>query len=181
VGSVVPRAAAIDGLRGGAHISPPRREEVAYLRESRMDVDSGIADRVSMVLAQNVLVVDDDSDVRSSSAEILRTAGYVVYEAADGYAAVEHLRVRDISAVLLDVNMPGLDGLSLLDQFDHLPPVALLTEHEYDPEVIARRAKLSMYLSKPVPPRDLIEAVSHMLTASNIGSLGPRCIPLSPA
>jgi CheY-like chemotaxis protein len=129
----------------------------------------------------NVLVADDDSDVRSSGAEILRTAGYVVYEAADGYAAVELLRTREISAVLLDVNMPGLDGLTLLDQFDRLPPVALLTEHEYDPEVIARREKLFMYLAKPVPPQDLIEAVAHMIKASDVGSLGPSCAPLAPA
>src|SRR5580692_4605835 len=112
-----------------------------------MDVESGFVDVVIMAPTPNVLVVDDDSDVRSSCAEVLRTAGYVVYEAADGYAAIEYLRSRDISAVLLDVHMPGLDGLSLLDQFDLLPPVALLTEHEYDPEVIARRTKLSMYLA----------------------------------
>jgi CheY-like chemotaxis protein len=146
-----------------------------------MDVGSGLVNRVIMAVTQNVLVVDDDGDVRSSSAEVLRTAGYVVVEAADGYAAVERLRARDISAVLLDVNMPGLDGLALLDQFDDLPPVALLTEHEYDPEVIARREKLFMYLAKPVPPRDLIEAVAQMLGASDIGPLGPSRTPLTPA
>ena len=64
--------------------------------------------------------------------------------------------------------MPGLSGLALLDLFDRLPPVALLTEHEYDSDVIARRTKLSMYLAKPVPPVDLIEAVTQMLTGSHV-------------
>ena len=73
-------------------------------------------------MALTVLVVDDDIDVRSSCAEVLRTADYVVQEAADGFAAIEHLRSGNIGAVLLDLNMPGLDGLSLLDQFDQLPP-----------------------------------------------------------
>jgi CheY-like chemotaxis protein len=146
-----------------------------------MDVESGLVDVVSVAPTANVLVVDDDSDVRCSCAEVLRTAGYVVHEAADGYAAIEYLRTRVISAVLLDVNMPGLDGLSLLDQFDLLPPVALLTEHEYDPEVIARRTKVFMYLAKPVPPQNLIEAVAHMLTASDIGSPEPTVTPLTSA
>ena len=119
-------------------------------------------------MALTVLVVDDDIDVRSSCAEVLRTADYVVQEAADGFAAIEHLRSGNIGAVLLDLNMPGLDGLSLLDEFDQLPPVALLTEREYDPEVISRREKVFMFLSKPVPPPDLLEAVSHMLSAGHV-------------
>ena len=117
------------------------------------------------MVTQNILVVDDDADFCASCAEVLRTAGYGVYEAHDGHAAISLLQSEDIGAVLLDVNMPGLNGLELLDALDDLPPTALLTERDYDVDVIARRPKLFMYLAKPVPPLDLIDAVTYMLTA----------------
>lgn len=121
---------------------------------------------VNRGIERNVLVVDDDFDVRSSCAAVLRTAGYCVREAEDGYAAIEGLRSGDIGVVILDVNMPRLDGLALLDEVDDLPPVILMTEREYDFDVIARRSKVSLYVAKPVAPDDLIEAVAHLLSSA---------------
>jgi two-component system phosphoglycerate transport system response regulator PgtA len=117
-----------------------------------------------MTSERTVLVVDDDSDVRGSCADVLRTAGYRVIEAEDSSAAREHLRSPDINAVLLDVYMPGLDGLALLDELDDPPPVALLTAHVYDEEVVARRSKVALYIQKPIAPTDLLEVVGRMIT-----------------
>jgi len=113
-----------------------------------------------------VLVVDDDGDVRRSCAEVLRTAGYRVVEAESGLGAVEHLKSSHVDVVLLDVFMPGLDGLSVLDQIEHPPPVALLTAHEYDDEIVARRSKVSMYIQKPIAPLALLEAVARMFAGA---------------
>jgi CheY-like chemotaxis protein len=114
------------------------------------------------VIDPAVLVVDDNDAVRGSFAEVLRTAGYAVQEAEDGFAALEWLRSSDVGAIFLDVYMPGLGGLELLDVLDDPPPVALLTEHEYDPEVISRRSKVAMFLQKPVPPVVLLAAAARM-------------------
>jgi DNA-binding response OmpR family regulator len=115
-----------------------------------------------------VLVVDDDRDVRGSCAEVLRTAGYRVVEAGDGVAALELLRSSEIGAVLLDIFMPGLDGLSLLDQIEDPPPVALLTAHAYDEAVVVRRSKIAMYMQKPINPPALLEAVAQMFTGNGV-------------
>jgi CheY-like chemotaxis protein len=112
---------------------------------------------------ETVLVVDDDRDVRCSCAEVLRTAGYRVVEAENGLAALTHLRSSDVGAVLLDVFMPGLDGLSVLDAIETPPPVALLTAHGYDNDIMVRRSKVTMYIQKPIAPPDLLEAVARML------------------
>src|SRR5580704_3936387 len=117
-----------------------------------------------------VLVVDDDRDVRGSCAEVLRTAGYRVVEAGDGLAALELLKSSDIGAVLLDIFMPGLDGLSLLDEIEDPPPVALLTAHAYDEAVVVRRSKIAMYMQKPINPPALLEAVARMFTDNGVSS-----------
>jgi CheY-like chemotaxis protein len=110
-----------------------------------------------------VLLVDDDSDVRYSCAEILRSAGYRVVEAGDGRTALELLKSSDVGAVLLDVFMPGLDGLSLLDLLENPPPVALLTAHAYDEAIVVRRSKVATYIQKPVDPPALLDAVSRLM------------------
>lgn len=112
----------------------------------------------------DVLVVDDDEDIRSSYAEILRGAGYTVAEAADGFVALEHLWSAPVRAMVLDAVMPVLDGLQLLDRLDDPPPVVLVTAREYDKAIMARRSKISLYLQKPISPRILLEALERAIS-----------------
>ena len=66
--------------------------------------------------AQRVLVVEDDVYIRESLAHLLREEGYTVYEAPDGRPALERLhRSTERMVVLLDLNMPGMDGRQLLE------------------------------------------------------------------
>ena len=116
----------------------------------------------------SVLVVDDDDDVRTTCAEVLRAAGYPVEEAENGVTALERIRSTDIGAIFLDVLMPRLGGLELLDRLDVPPPVALLTDHNYDAEVIARRSKVAVFLQKPVPPTVLLAAAARMFERSSV-------------
>jgi DNA-binding response OmpR family regulator len=111
-----------------------------------------------------VLVVEDDDDVRRSCAEILRTAGYEVIEAEDGVSALEQLKSSRIGAVVLDVSVPGLNGLSLLDEIASPPPVALLTAHAYDDAIVVRRAKVTLYIQKPADSLVLLEAVASLFS-----------------
>jgi two-component system, NtrC family, nitrogen regulation response regulator NtrX len=69
-----------------------------------------------------VLVVDDDASVRESLRLVLEHAGHAVSEAETGDRALEHLWGRRVDAVLLDINMPGLDGLDTLARIREIAP-----------------------------------------------------------
>jgi DNA-binding response OmpR family regulator len=62
-----------------------------------------------------ILIVDDDSHYRSLLRERLQNAGYLIAEAADGVEAVEILRVESYDVILLDLNMPNMDGYEVLE------------------------------------------------------------------
>jgi CheY-like chemotaxis protein len=112
-----------------------------------------------------VLIIDDDAGVRESTAELLRVAGYGVIEAADGIEGLQQLRRSEpVDAVLLDLRMPGIDGIGVLEAVDVHPPVIVVSAFEYftQQEVTERfGAKVSAVLHKPVPPQQLLEVVAE--------------------
>lgn len=126
----------------------------------RWRADSGIIGDV------DVLVVDDYEDERSSVADILRSEGMSVAEAVDGLEAFDRLESLRVGVMVLDVNMPRLSGLELLARLDDPPPVVLVTAGAYDDDVLAQRHKITWFLKKPVPPRELITIVARCLNAT---------------
>src|SRR2546425_13339987 len=81
-------------------------------------------------MAKKILVVDDDSEIRELASLILRGAGYEVTTAATGYGALESAVAQSPDLVLLDVNMPEMDGweaLRLLKAGEHLAGLPLVT------------------------------------------------------
>ena len=121
-----------------------------------------------MKVGEIVLLVEDDPAVRTSTAAILRDAGYEVEEVEDPFVALERLKSGRVGAVLLDVGMETLDGLGILDKLDDPPPIVLVTGHDYDAEVMAHRSKIFSYLQKPVPPPVLIAAVARALSGGPV-------------
>lgn len=113
----------------------------------------------------DVLVVDDDNDVRSSVAAILRHAGYEVEEAADGVEALELLRNNRVGTVLLDLRMPRCDGFAVMRSLEDPPPIVIVSAHNVDD---AERARLGpevvAILKKPVPPITLLDQVALVLS-----------------
>ena len=122
--------------------------------------ESGIAGRI--------LVVDDDEGVRSTAAEILRGEGYDVIEAEDGQVALDLLaRYDDVTLMLLDIRMPRLDGIGVLDALDQPPKVVLVSAFTVDGDTRSRiDAKVFRYLSKPVLPDRLLSTVAEAAAAS---------------
>ena len=111
----------------------------------------------------DILIVDDDAAVRTSMAMVLRACGYSVAECEDGSKALEHLRSNPVLAMLLDLQMPVLDGLGLLDRLDDPPPVVVVSARQYDAALAERRDKIFACMQKPVPADDLIAVVSRAL------------------
>jgi len=121
-----------------------------------------------------LLVVDDDEDVRAGFVGILQAAGYRVREAYDGSSCLTEVARRRPSLILLDVSMPGMDGLETLRRLRAGPdadvPVVLLTGARLDAESIGSGLTLGAeeYLSKPVRPDELtarIRALLHLAAA----------------
>ncbi|MHB8681203.1 MAG: response regulator [Acidimicrobiales bacterium] len=120
------------------------------------------------MVTANVLVVDDDRDVRASVADILRDAGYRVEEAADGDEALEVLDREEIGALVLDLRMPRCGGVALLNKLDHPPPVVVVSARDVDThEKRQIDGKVSAFLAKPVAPARLIEHVRRALQGGN--------------
>src|SRR5205823_919433 len=81
---------------------------------------------------KRVLVVDDDPGIRDALRMILEYEGYQVLTAADGKTALASLDADSVDAVLLDIKMPGMDGLEILDRIaerEAAPPVLMLSGH----------------------------------------------------
>jgi len=114
-----------------------------------------------------ILVVDDDDAVRRTFAQILGRAGYTVDTAGSGEAAIEALGREQFSAVLCDVRMPGIDGLTVLRHARSLDPeVTLIVISAVDDAATAQaalRAGASEYLTKPIEREALEGTVARAL------------------
>src|SRR5215208_4442582 len=128
-----------------------------------------------MRASASVLVVDDDPDVRALVSTLLVRAGYQVAEAPDGRAALKALYAERPDLVVLDVNMPDLDGWALLERIRELsdvPVVMLSARGEELEKVRALRAGADDYVTKPFGRQELLARVESVLRRA-VGA-GPR-------
>jgi Response regulator containing CheY-like receiver, AAA-type ATPase, and DNA-binding domains len=111
-----------------------------------------------------VLVVDDDEGVRRVLSRWVVDMGYTVEAAADADSALDIMRERSIDVALVDVRMPGHDGIWLLDQVRRLfPETALVLATglmEMDPMVTLRPGVVG-YIVKPFNREDLVQVVKR--------------------
>jgi CheY-like chemotaxis protein/anti-sigma regulatory factor (Ser/Thr protein kinase) len=118
-----------------------------------------------------ILVVDDDRTTRHLIALQLRGAGHTVAQAGDGKKALEQARRTPYDLVLLDVWMPGMDGLELLEKLRELqpPPRVVMMTADDASETLLRAIKRHAYryLAKPVEPKQLVEVVRAALAAGS--------------
>ena len=111
--------------------------------------------------ADEILVVDDDTENRQGYVALLPDAGYGVREASDGMSCLPAVQLRPPSLILLDVSMPGLDGFETLRRLragaHRDMPVILVTGQRIDAESVGAGLELGAdeYLQKPVRPAEL--------------------------
>ena len=111
----------------------------------------------------SILVVDDDRASRHLTESLLKREGWKVTGAKDGVDALELLRTRRFTLMLLDVWMPRMNGLELLEQLrtlEHRPRVVVMTSDETPATLLqAVRDQAFTYVHKPVDAELLIETV----------------------
>lgn len=121
-------------------------------------------------MAEKILIVDDDANVRFVLQEAF-TAEYIVFAAPDGPGAVEIVKKESPAIVLLDINMPGPDGvavLKLIKETGRTPIVWMLTGVE-DLETVLKTLNMgaSGYITKPFEVARVREIVSSALQAAS--------------
>jgi two-component system response regulator MprA len=124
----------------------------------------------SLLARPKLLLVDDDGCLRSSFASALRAAGYRVLEAAEGQAGLELFRRQKPELVILDVDMPQLDGWQTLEQLragGNRTPVLMLTGlGDVVHRVRGLGAGADDYLAKPCDMRELLARIHALLRRS---------------
>lgn len=117
----------------------------------------------------SILAVDDSVSMRQMVTFALTSAGYDVVEAPDGAAALEIAKGKKVNLVLSDVNMPNMDGLSLVRALRALPdyrliPILLLTT-ESGPEKKAegKAAGATGWIVKPFNPDQLLATIKKVI------------------
>jgi CheY-like chemotaxis protein len=119
--------------------------------------------------SSRILVVDDKPSSRELVRTILENVGYDIEEAGDGIQALEAIRTNPPDLVLLDLQMPGLNGRQVLaelraeDRFADLPVVALTASAMAGDREKALAAGFTSYLSKPVTLSTLRSEVQRLL------------------
>jgi two-component system phosphate regulon response regulator OmpR len=117
--------------------------------------------------APHILVVDDDSRIRGLLQRFLGGRGYRVSAAADAAEARQKLGILAFDLVVLDVMMPGEDGISLAGALKARPgdlPILLLTARAEGPDrVRGLESGADDYLTKPFEPRELLIRIGNML------------------
>ena len=114
--------------------------------------------------SRGVVVVDDDSAVRESTVALLESVGHKVVAFDSGSALVQSGVPAATDVILLDIMMPGLNGLETLralrDGSSELPPVVVLTGHGDVPLAVeAMKLGAAEFLEKPYPMQDLLQLV----------------------
>ncbi len=122
-----------------------------------------------MTAPAKILVVDDETNLRKLVGSYLRAEGYEVAEAVDGAEAVKSVRQRQPDLVVLDVRMPGMDGVEALREirtFSEVFVIMLTARAEEADKVIGLSVGADDYLTKPFSPREMVARVKAVLRRS---------------
>src|SRR5689334_21747872 len=117
----------------------------------------------------SILVVDDEREIRESLRGVLEDEGYKVLLAESGEACIEQLKKRNCELVLLDVWLPGMDGLETLErikQMDDHPEVIMISGHgTIDTAVRATKLGAFDFLEKPLSLDKTLILIKNALEA----------------
>lgn len=130
---------------------------------------------------ERVLVVDDEEHIRRAVGRALSARGYDVEMADDGESALDSVRASRPDLVVLDLNLPGIDGLSVarrIRNWSQVPILVLSVREDESDKVAALELGADDYLTKPFGTDELMARVRALLRRAGTGSMGPRTFRL---
>lgn len=116
-----------------------------------------------------IMIVDDELSIRRMLEYMLNQTEHTVLTASDGEQALAKLAAESVDVLILDVAMPVMDGLTLLQRLRTMPAlqdlavIMLTASHDERKRTEALGAGADMYLNKLIRPDELLEAVDQML------------------
>ena len=120
-------------------------------------------------MGKTVLIVDDSMSIRQLVKATLLTKGYTVVDACDGVDALNKLGAQRVNLVISDVNMPNMDGITLLKAIkakpEHrfTPVIMLTTESQESKKREGQAAGAKAWIVKPFQPEQMLAAVEKLL------------------
>jgi DNA-binding response OmpR family regulator len=126
----------------------------------------GVRRREDAEVPKRVLVVDDEPKIVDVVGDYLRRAGFSVTSAADGHGAIASARARPPDLVVLDLGLPGLDGLDVARELrlaSPVPIIMLTARGDETDRVLGLELGADDYLVKPFSPRELVARVRAVL------------------
>ena len=120
-------------------------------------------------MGATILIVDDSVSIRQSVRFILEQSGYTVAEAADGQEGLKRLGEQKADLVITDVNMPNMDGLTMVrkiretDGIKFVPILVLTTESQGSVIEDGKKAGATGWIVKPFNDEKLVETIKKVL------------------
>jgi len=131
---------------------------------------------------RSVLLVEDDDAIADMLRTFFERDGYRFLHALTGEEAVERLRIRPVSAILLDLNLPGIDGVETcrrIREFAKTPVIMLTARDSEIDKVLGLEMGADDYVTKPFSPRELLARVKAVLRRSEEPPTRARIIEVS--
>jgi DNA-binding response OmpR family regulator len=136
------------------------------------------------VATPHVLVVDDDRAFRHAITALLHKAGYTSDQAGDGVDALALLRRTRVDLMLLDIGLPGMNGLEVLTQAKDVatpPRVVMMTADDTSDALLsAFRGQADRFVRKPIAPNRIVDVVKEVLAVSPARSLPIEVVSAKP-
>lgn len=136
---------------------------------------------------RRILVADDNRTSRNVLSAILQAAGHIVVMVTDGDEAFEEMEKGGIDIVLIDVNMPRLNGIDTCSIWrereggrNHLPIIGVTADATSETETTCRNAGMDMRITKPVDAQILLNAIEKYCGVEANGSLIQQALPIDP-
>lgn len=120
-------------------------------------------------MSNRVLIVDDDRFLLENVRKLLTSQGYEVDSATSGEDAIKHLSECSVDLMVLDVGLPGIDGISLCRRIRskwHFPVIMLTARTDAMDKVVGLEVGADDYLTKPFEPMELLARVRAQLRRS---------------
>jgi len=129
-------------------------------------------------VSRRAIIVDDSATMRHMVVFALEEAGYAVQQAVDGQKALNLLSHQRVDVVITEVNMPQMDGITLvrelrkLPEYKFVPILVLTTESGEEIKQQGRAAGVTGWIVKPFDPEQLRETLGRVLPASSADVAG---------